>query len=434
MSWSIKPLGDAVQPEPEAPRITSENYRHSIVESTYQPERVILSQDTGTPRICLYYHQWLGRDEEPKPFTLEGVGTYQSYERIEKLPLLLDDGNGSFSFNPQTAEAEKKYVARVVFDRVPTIHDVFVMDIADGNAGLFAITDQPEFREVTANKKYEFQFTFLGIMTEQHDVILESRVVRRQVYYRDSALNGGRTLISGTLEQTAKELFGWKTTIAQYIMSEFYWNPENTIVFDRPGTPPGKTEKIYDPYLVNFLTAVITPDMRGRYPFINQFSLQYGGLEDARYGPINIWTFLLRHDMNVLPLCNRKAKVIDVNRVEATRLYGNLRSSRIRHFITTNPEDFKKYSAYINVDGYPILKPSPEYDISYMFSEGFYTGHPTGEFEEIVYSSYRDQMIDHERLLKYVKDYFKLTPMERLYHGAILIRLIDLSRKIQGPL
>lgn len=434
MSWSTKPLGDQTPPEPEAPRIHSESYRHAVVDSTYQPERVLLSQDSGTPRVCRFYHQFLEQSDEPKPFTLEGVGTYQPYEVIESLPLLLDDGNGSFSFNPQTAEVEKKYVARVVFDKVPTIHDVFIFDIGDGNAGLFAITDQPEIREATANKRYEFQFAFLSIVNEQIDVILESRVVKRWVYYRDSALNGGRTLISGTLEKTAKELFGWKTTIAQYILTEFYWNPENTIVFDRPGTPEGKTEKIYDPYLVNFLTAVITPDMRGRYPCINQFSLQYGGLEDARYGPINIWTFLLRHDMNILPLCSRKAKVIDVNRVEATRLYGNLRSSRIRHFITTNPDDFKKYSAYINVDGYPILKPSPEYDISYMFSEGFYLGHPTGEFEDLVYSSYRDQLIDHERLLKYVKDYFKLTPMERLYHGAILIRLIDLSRKIQGPL
>jgi hypothetical protein len=257
--------------------------------------------------------------------------------------------------------------------------------------------------------------------------------VRRKVYYRDSALHGGQTLISSELEQTAKTLFGWKTTIAQYILSDFYWNPENTIVYDRAGAPEGKTEKIYDPYLVNFLTAVITPDMRGRYPCINQFSLQYGGLEDARYGPINIWTFLLRHDMNVLPLCNRKAKIIDVNRVEATRLYGNLRSSRIRWFVSTNPDDFKKYSAYINMDGYPIVKLSPEEDIAaYMFSEGFYQGKPEGEFENIVYSSYRDQQIDHTRLLEYVKGYFDLTPLERLYQGGILIHLIDLSRKIQG--
>jgi len=432
MAWSIKPLGEKTPPAPEAPKIFSDNYRHSIVQSTYQPERALLSQDSGTPRVALYYRQFLNAQEEPKSFTPDGVGTYQPYVRIENLPLLLNDGNGSFSFNPQTGESEKKFTARVILDEPPILHDVFVIDIGDGNAGLFAITEQPEIREVTANKVYEFQFAFLQIMSERLDVLLESRVVKRRVYYRDSALHGGKTLISSELEKTAKTLFGWKSTIVEYILSEFFWNPENTIVYDRPEGIPGKSEKIYDPYLVNFLTAMITPDLRRTYPVINQFSLQYGGLEKNRYGPINIWTFLLRCDMNILPLCKRQAKIIDVNRLEATRLYGNLRSSRIRWFVTTNPEDFKTYPSINILSGYPVVRPSPEQDISYMFSEGFYKGHPEGEFEGLVYSSYRDQQIDHERLLKYVSGYFDLTPMERLYHGAILLRLIEFSRKIQG--
>lgn len=427
MSFSITPLGENAPIIPEAPTIYSKSYRHSIVDSTYQPERSMLSMVKGRPRLGQYFSCWLGESEEPKPFAMDGLGTYQSYYCIDNVPLKID-GQGSFSFNAQMAESEEVYSAWVIFDVVPCLHDVIIMDVGDGNAGLFAITEQPEIRNVTANKVYQIQIKFLSILTEEMFNILSSRVVKNGVYSKDSALHGGHSVITHGEEKIGQELFNWLNTIGSYIMREFYWNPECTIVFERNG------QKVYDPYLVNFLCAVIPPNARTLYPQINQFSIQYAGLERGRYGVNNVWEFLLRGDMNILKICDNTAAIVETTRLQPTRLYGNLRSSKIRYFITTDPKDLLVYNTVYNQDGYPILQPSSEENITYLFSAEFYKGAPQGEFENLVYSSYRDQQIDHQRLLDYCNGYFELELREQLYHGAILLRLLQLSRAIGGPL
>lgn len=428
MALAVTPMGKVIPPAPEAPKILSETYRHSIVDSTYQPERSLLSMVTGRPRISQYFRCFLGADEEPKPFDPGAVGTYQSYTKIENMPLKIE-GDGSFSFNPETGESDVTYSGWMLFDAAPIRHDVFIMDIGDGLAGIFAIHEQPEIRNFTANKVYQIQFKMRGILTKPIFTILMGRVVGEElIYSKDSALHGGHSVITTKEEKTGEQLFKWSFTIANYIMREFYWNPESTIVYER------NKDKLYDPYLVNFLCAVLPPEARTTYPAINQFSIQYGGLEHSHFGTVNIWEVLLRSDMNLLKICDNKAAVVETTRLQNTRLYGNLRSSKIKYFLTTNPKDFLTYKLYLNMDGYPILQPGREEQITYLFSAEFYKGSPQGEFENLVYSSYRDQQIDHERLLAYCEGYFDLTLQERLYHGAILLRLLMLARAIGGPL
>ncbi|MNM24602.1 hypothetical protein D3C81_350350 [compost metagenome] len=427
MPLNTTPLGQEVRPEPEAPKIFSDTYRHSIVESTWQPEMSLLSEVNGVPRLARYYRQRLNGDEEPKQFQPGATPTYQSYDRIDKL-LLKQEGNGSYNFNPETGESSGTYNAYTIYQAAPVRHDVMVMDIGDGHAGLFAITEQPEIRNYTANKVYYLTYQLLGIMTKQLDEELETRTIERMVYSKDSILHGGAAVITTDEEQVGKELFGWSNTIANNILRRHFWSPENTIVFE---TKDGR-DKVYDPYLVNFLNAMITPDQRTLYPPINQFSTQYGGLENGRWGTINVWEVLLRGDMNLLSQCTHEAAMIQTTRLVNTRLYGNLRSSKIKWFIATNPEDFKSYKAYLNMDGYPILMPGNEVGISYIFSKDFYEGRPTGEFENIVYSTLSTQIVDHKRLLAYCKTYFTLTTEEQLYHGAILLLLLKLSRRLGG--
>lgn len=428
MTFSISPLGKTAPVEPEAPKIFSESFRHTIVSSSYQPERSMLSMVDGAPRIAQYFRCFSGADEERQPFNPSGVGTYQSYTKIDNVPLKIE-GAGSFSFDPEKAESEVTYSAWIIADVNPGLHDVLILDIGDGNAGLCAIHEQPEIRNQTANKVYLIQFKILCILTKQLFETLESRVVGTpSVYSKDSALHGGHSVITKGEESVGNELFKWGMTISNYIMRTFWWSPEKTIVYER------EKNKVYDPYLVNFLCAVIPPEARTTYPQINQFSVQYGGLEKSRFGDINVWEFLLRCDMNLLQICDNKAAIIGTERLQNSRLYGNLRSSKIRYFLTTHPEDFLNYKVFYNTDGYPIVRKGTQENITYLFSEGFYKGSPEGEFENLVYSSYKDNAIDHRRLLAYCNDYFKLDEVTRLYHGAILLRLLGFARKIGGPL
>jgi len=434
MSFDIGPLGSEIPPEPEAPKIYAEQYRHSIVVGTYQPETSLLSMVQGTPVLVEYYRQHFAADEEAAPFDPDNAATYQSYDRIRKM-IIKFEGDGSFDFNPEKAESSVAGSGWVAFGAPPIRGDVFIAEITDGRAGLFQITEQVEPPAFTANKVWHITWRMVGILQEYWAQELERRVVAELVYSKDSALSGGASLVSPEEFDLEGELFNWRTTIANWIMRKFWWNPERTIAYNVSGNTEIKGGYVYDQYLVNFLCAVIEPDMRTMYPTITQFSTQYGGRDFGMYGTINIWEVLLRGDFNLLSQCEPGATMISVDRLVNSRLYGNLRSSKFTYFICTDPEEYKLYKEYFNMDGFPILRPSPESKVSnYLFSDEFYAGTPQGEFEELVFEILRDHLVPRKKLLKYCKEeFFKLTPRLQLYHGAILILLIQLSRRFGVP-
>lgn len=428
MSLSINPLGKDVPPEPEVPRIYSDTYKHSIVESSYQPETSLLSMVEGSPRRGEYYRCFLGQSEEAYPFSPENTGTYQSYERI-KNAIIKQEGDGAFNFDPEKTESTKVFNGWVTAAMRPTKYDVIIFDIGDGNAGLFTVTEQPEIRNVTANKMFYITYQFLCILTNDQFARLNERVVKELMYSKDAELNGGQSVISTGEYLTGEELFKWRGTIANYLMRTFYWTPEKTIAFE---TTEG--QMVYDPYLVNFIIAVLPPDLRTMYPFINEFSVQYGGLERGYSGTINVWEVLMRGDFNLLQVCNNKAAMIQVQRLIGTRTYGNLTSSKFYWFVATNPEDFQQYRAYFNFDGFPIMVPSVEQAYpGYVFSEEFFAGDPVDEFEKMVFSILKYKVCDKKKLLDYCKTYFTLPKRKQLYNGAILLLLLEVSRRLGDP-
>lgn len=429
MSFAITPLGKETPPTPDVPKIYSDSFKHSIVDSSYQPETSLLSMVDGAPRLCEYYRCFLGPDEEPTPFSPENTGTYQSYTRIKRT-IIKQEGDGAFNFNPENGESTSTFNGWSISKLAPVRYDVMIMDIGDGNAGLFTVTEQPEPRNVTANKMFYLTYQFLGILTQEWYDILNSRVVDEKVYDRDAALHSGADVISPEAYDIGQKLSHWKATIANYVMREFYWNPEKTIAYDA-----SNGEKVYDQYLVSFIRSVLPPELQTTYPFINEFSVQYGGLDKGYHGTINIWEVLLRGDFNLLRICSDKAAMIQTTRLANTRLYGNLRSSKFMWFICTNPEDYKEYKAYFNMDGFPILLPSTEKNFSnYVFSELFFAGTPEDTFEQLVLTILRDKVVDKKKLLAYCEGYFDLDKNKQLYHGAILMLLLEVSRKLGDPL
>lgn len=431
MAWETNALGTQGTPEPEVPGLYSEQYRHSLVVSTYQPETSLLSMVEGTPVMTEYYRQRLKRDEEPAPFDPDNAALYQPYNRIKRL-IIKKEGKGAFNFDPTKGESDRRYTGFVIMGLNPIIYDCFIIDIGDGRAGFFQIYEQPEIMEFTANKVYRISFQLMGILNKYWADELDRRVQEELVYSRDSALNGGVAIITPGNFDMEGELFGWRTTIANWIMRNFWWNPERTIALPLDESTQ-KSAMVYDQYLVNFINAVFERDLRTSYPIIHQFSTQYGGRDFGMHGTINIWEVLLRGDFNLLSQCDNTASVIGVDRLVNTRLYGNLRSSKFQYFICTDPKEYRLYKEYYNMDGYPILRPSPEKKITYMFSEEFYQGDPQGEFEKLIVDILKEKMVPRERLLNYCKNYFNLSRMEQLYHGAILVMLIQASRRFGVP-
>lgn len=429
MSLAVNPLGTAKPPPSETPKIYTENYKHSIVDSRYQPETSLLTMVAGTPIRVWFYNPFINADEETTPFGPDNAPTYQSYTEIKDL-IIKQEGGGSFNFDPEHATSDKTYSGFVSLGEKPPLRNAcFIADIGDGNAGLFMVTEQPEVRNVTANKVYLITYRLVSILSKEWNDLLTSRVVEWLVYSKDSALRGGSSVISKGEYLEAEKIAQWEETIASYLFRTYYWNSERTFVYD---APDGR--KVYDEYLVNFLCAMIPPALRGPYPHINQFSTQYGAREFGSFGDINVWEVLLRNDWNLLGQCSNKASFIETTRLAGTRQYGNLRSSKISWFVATDPERFLQRGSFFNFDGYNVLTPSKEVGFTYLFTPEFYQGKPQTELEVILVEVLRYKNVDRARILRYCDAYWTLSVIDRLYQGAILMLVLAAARAVQGQL
>jgi len=96
MGLKATPLGSVIPPEPERPKIYSNTYKHSIVDSAYTPETSLLSMVDGTPRLMEYYRRKLMPDEELSQFQPDNSAVYQSYTRIKNL-VGKQDGAGAYA-------------------------------------------------------------------------------------------------------------------------------------------------------------------------------------------------------------------------------------------------------------------------------------------------------------------------------------------------
>lgn len=447
MGFNTKKLGTQPEPIPDVPRIYADRYKHSIVDSQYNPSQNLLTMVSGTPRLTEYYRGVYNETEEPISFQPSDINTYQSYTRIKGL-VIKEQGEGSFNFDPTTGTSTKTFSAYTLFDLTPIKGDLMITDIGDGNAGLFMIFEQPEIFNVTADKVYLIQYKFLEILNSTVFEQLNARVVEELVYTKDSVLNGGHAVIDHGTFNTQKELMSWRETIASHILNNHYWNAERTIALvehnpdytsmNMDGLDPfnGAMFYVYDPYLVEFLSGMLPPELRGGYNHIQMHSVEYGGLTFSRKGTMNIWEVLKTRNFNGLPQCKPKATWIDTQWFYNTRYYGNIRNSKFTFVLVTNPEDYQKLNKNISTQGSGVLgtftfaNPRPNKEVDYFLSESFYSGVPAGEFEELVVDILKHNIMDRERLLTYCNTFWELPAKEQLYKGAILLYLIQLSRKV----
>lgn len=421
MALSITPVGQAPSPPPEAPKIYSEAYKHSIVESVYQNEGSYLSMVPGTPVLVEYHRQAQKQNEELHAFQ-PGSGTYQSHTRIKDVILKFKDEG--FSFDEMTAVAGKTGTAYAFFGLVPLVGDFFIADIGDGNAGWFTVT-KLSFSEFTANKVYTIEWVLEGILTEPVWKEMESMIVEELVYSRDQHLNGGTPIISSGEFDLKKKVWSWYPTIVHYVYEEFYWETERTLalVIDK--------RYYYDPYLTKAFLQVARPESLGTYPRLTTLSLEYGGNTGATHGVYNIWDVLFRSDWNTLRRCKNTAAIVDIKRLFPTRTYNNIRSSAFDGVVVTNPEDYADMSSWVSwQDLVPTYNPLPNIPMVYLFSEGFYKGNPEGEFEHLVVDVLKNDIVDLKRIHAFLETYWDLPKQLQLYYAPILLLMIFKSRKM----
>lgn len=421
MALNIGPVGVAPSPEPESPKIYSEAYKHPIVDSVYQNEGSLLSMVPGTPVLTEYYRHVVKSGTEVHAFQ-PGSGVYQSSTRIRELIIKFQDE--SYSFNEISAQSSRSGMAYVIFGLVPIKGDAFIADIGDGNAGWFTVTSVST-KEFTANKVYQIEFYFNGILNNDIAKELNDSVIEELVYSRDQHLNGGTPLISTGEFDLKKKVHSWFGTIARYVYEEFYWENERTLSYVK------NDRHYYDPYVVNAFMGAIGNDT-GPYPKLSLHTLEYSGNRRAQHGVNNIWDVIVRGDWNMLPRCKPTAAIVDVKRLYSTRLHSSMRATSFTGVIVTNPEDYGDMSGFLKWLDTSIMGVAlPNEKIgTYLFSDDFYKGKPAAGFEQMVVDIFKNNIVDLKVLNAYLETYWSLTKWQQFYYSPILLLMINKSRKM----
>jgi hypothetical protein len=409
------------KPAPIEERFLPEPYKNEIIESRYVPQTSLLSFVPGTPTRVIWYRQYLGRDEEQHSFQPESIETYQSYTRIHNLIVKLDDGNGGFNFEPVTRQSVLTLTGYVLFDLAPNKGDVFVKDIGDGKAGLFVIREQPEIRTIQADKVYYFEATIETEMTTVIQENLDRKVVKELYYSKESAVNGGNAVLTANDWQGNKELTALKFAIMDDILANHYYSDEDTIII-----PNELRDRLYDPYLAEFLSYVMPANEIAPRNKIRTMSVQYWVEGTKMQKPMTVWDMFYRNDFGNPKRYKQEYYEHNRGSLINTRLYGNVFYSKMDRAITVHEAGAVRnpylYTGALIPNQFPqtLQGPKPGIKWNYFFGDDFYEGGGT-DVQKFIWAFFRDKTIDKKGLVKVLEGYWDLDPITKLYMGGIYL-------------
>lgn len=417
--------------KPKEELIYDKDYRHSLTASSYTDQRSFLSNVSGSPMLVEYYRQVLGESEAPFTLQPESIETYQSYTRIKGMIIKID-GDKSPSFDDETGVMSEQGVAFVMADLAPIIFDVFIADIGDGKTGLFHISTPPRIRNLTADKVYEVDFKIIAIMNQRIEDNLTIKVVEDLVYSKDSAIRGGNAVISSTDYYDNKELMKFETNITQFMMQNFYFPAERTIIL--PPVDEDDTLLCYDPYLAQFLQYTIPTRRLGLRDSIDVISVEFGSMQRGSK-PVTVWDMFTQNNFSRPEQYKQTFWLHQRDSLLNTRYYGGFYYCKLDTVLLT-VENAASRNAY-RYTGPVMTSMSMTYDTfqpglpgvehTYYFSDEFYEGNPTDPNEKFIYDFFRDKTVDKKALLKILAKYWDMPPMDQVYMGGIYLLAIRIS-------
>lgn len=412
--------------------IYDEEYRHSIVASSYTDQNSLLSNISGKPVLTEYYRQVLGESEMQHGFQPESIETYQSYQRIKGLIIKIDNDT-SQGMDTETGIMNEEGVAFVLFDLTPILGDIFIADIGDGKAGLFQITELPRIRKIVMDKVYEIDFKIIAIMNKEIEDNLNKKTVKEFIYSKDSAIKGGNSVISVSDFDDNKTIAKLETAIAQDYLENFYFDSEKTIII--PNIV--KDDKIdnsivYDPYLTQFMQYTLPTDKIGLREPVRTMGVEFGknGVGGRK---VNIWDMILQNSFEFPQRYKQKYYIHNSSSLINTRYYGGIYFSKIDKCILNEEygaaRDAYNYYGSLLFNEEQNIKPVQTQGIkwNYYFSDEFYTGNPTKDNEKFIFNFFRDKTVDKKILLEILNKYWDLEPIDKCYMAGIYLLAIRIS-------
>lgn len=442
---------------PEDHLVVAEPKKHEIYDHRNTPLWSLEASMQGAPwKLIAYFQQRLGANDAPKGLDLNLKASSQSYNRIDKLELLVQTAL-SPSFDTKQATMEVTGEAILYSFIVPNREDYFLAESNIGRMGLFRIND---VRRGTHEKNsiHTVQYSIVDEITENDPRFgnLYEKSSTVAVFSKQRLIeNLNPLLLSETYGQVQSLQTRYKSLVEFYFRS-FFDKGFNLMYV------PGQDARYYDPFMMEFLLSIVGTADAPEIGRMGRVSMNNGRMADA----YTFWTAMAERNWAVLdhvnPRMGRKSpQSFYVGFTARTAYYGNADyllvpyiyddSTRTGNLVqeaatgskcacddTTDsvPFLFKQTTTSrasrivladavykVDVGVIPIYTPIHTLT-TFVFPEAFYDGRSETLMEILTRDYLKGAPVDIKQLIFMLEFYPKMERLEQFFFGPILMALI----------
>ncbi len=244
---TVKP-GVADTPEPTLPHAQPSNYMGLTYDNSTTPVVSLLAYVDGAPwTVDAYYRQIVGQHNDLKEVDIGLSPEYQSYSKIDKLELRLQDqlkGNT----NQDTQFTSVEGAALVYGFLQPNTNDYFIAEVSHLRKALFRVVSVDR---LTWRRESVFGISFKMVdFVDRVPLVIDNLVAKTTstyVFAKDRLLENLNPYLRTDTYAMVNDLKNERRKLGEYYLRTFSYTSTRTL--NMPGQP-GK--RIYDSFLVDF--------------------------------------------------------------------------------------------------------------------------------------------------------------------------------------
>lgn len=410
----------AEPPKPiQPPEIKSREVHNEVVDTRYHSRKSLMTYAGGMAWLVTYYSQILGDSSEPMALQVEESGVTQQYRSVRNLMLKVQT---DLQRNPDTEKGlmEVTGAAHLMPGINPNVGDMFVADIGDGNAGVFAVTGFEQL-SIYADTAFLIEYGLVSYLDKVYEEALRRKVVEECVYDIDYARTGKNPIIAYSDYVLRDQLLENERSIIHQFLSRYYDHEWETFMV------PDQFVETYDPAYGRFLSKLIDNTCHPARMRLTVYDESCG----SNQAPVTIWDLLINQDMVMFRYMERS---FTVSRTLATKgmnvLMGGLAYSGIQQAIY--PHSWNVVSGDVDISGTddstvdPLLFPT-KISITpyYVFSEAFYAQrlNDMNELERQIYNLVSGKPINSSVVDALTEQYYKASELIQYYTFPFMVCL-----------
>jgi hypothetical protein len=446
-------------------KIHSPNQQHATVDTAYTPRASLLQYVDGSAWEVTYYSQVLGADSEPGPWSIDRSPTDQQYVRIRNMELKVTS-----ALSPTEEQTGRGFdvggTATVYPTHKPNFGDMFIADIGDGRAGLFAVTEVVR-KTYMRDSFAEITYVLVDQVHTKPEILsdLNRKTIKRAVFHREFLQFGQNPiLLEGEFDDltTLKKIYG---DLVNFYFKDFFSIEFQTLMI------PNQSMAAYDPFVTAAVLDWITPD---EVPMITKVK-QPVVTANRNTDSYTLWSALARMNDSYLGAAIQQCRLLETGAFRGIPEISSIYYTGIRlvacpkdartdvdspydcsnaSFSTSGSmlaatglrwKDLMRYLPSTNLDGFfhPVgageeLPELPDIvpvtiDEYYVLSQQFYDIGPGKKFasklEVLTKQALMQEPIDKVTLLSLAKNAMKWPNLERFYYMPILFALMKVATR-----